>query len=123
MLTKSSSYKDLAVWQKSCDVAVEVYSLTKDLPKEERFGICSQMQRAAVSIASNIAEGSKRGSKKDFLHFIRIAQGSGAELETQLIIISRVYDVNNSDKLISVIDLLNQTMKMLHGLSKSLSEN
>lgn len=123
MLAKSTSYKDLLVWQKACDVAVEVYAITSELPKEEKFGISAQMQRSAVSIASNIAEGSKRGSRKEFLHFIRIAQGSGAELETQLHILSRVYVLKDNNKTINLLNLLSEVMKMLYSLTKSLSEN
>ena len=122
-MSTSSSYKDLIVWQKVCDVAVSVYSLTSELPKEEKFGISSQMQRAAVSIASNIAEGSKRGSKKEFLHFIRIAQGSGAELETQLQILSRIYILKNNSEIDSLVNLLDEVMKMLYSLSKKLTYN
>ncbi|MSR71514.1 MAG: four helix bundle protein [Candidatus Taylorbacteria bacterium] len=122
MPIKSSSYKDLVVWQKACEIAVEVYSLVGELPKDEKFGIASQMQRSAVSIASNIAEGSKRGNK-EFLYFIRTAQGSGAELETQLHILSRVYILKNKDKIISIFTLLDEVMKMLYSLSKSISDN
>ena len=122
MVIKSSSYKDLKVWQKACDVAVEIYSLTGELPKDERFGLSSQMQRASVSIASNIAEGSKRDGK-DFIHFIRISQGSGAELETQLQILLRIYPLVNNKKVDSVLKSLDEVMKMLYSLSKNLSVN
>jgi len=66
------------------DLVIEIYSLTKCFPKEEVYGLASQMKRAAISIPSNIAEGSKRSSRKDFCHFIYNAYGSGAELETQI---------------------------------------
>ncbi|MEN9338140.1 MAG: hypothetical protein RIQ41_454 [Candidatus Parcubacteria bacterium] len=119
---KSNTYKDLIVWQKACDLAVEVYSVTERLPSEEKFGLRSQMQRAAVSIASNIAEGSKRGTNKDFAQFIKIALGSTAELETQALILSRLsYSKNiNLDK-IEALSL--EITKMLHSLTKSLSGN
>jgi four helix bundle protein len=78
------SYKNLIVWDKSIEFTVFVYDLLKDFPKEEIYGVCSQIKRAAISIPSNIAEGSKRNSDKEFIHFLRIAYGSGAEVETQL---------------------------------------
>ena len=87
---KIQSYKDLVVWQKSIDLVCEIYRLTKFLPKEESHGLCNQMQRAAVSIASNIAEGKARNYEKEFAKFLSIAQGSHAELETQLHICVRL---------------------------------
>lgn len=78
------TYRDLVVWQKAVELAKRTYTLTNQFPPEERFGLSSQMQRAAVSIASNIAEGKLRGSSKEFTHFLRIAFGSGGELETQI---------------------------------------
>lgn len=119
MIIKSNSYKDLKVWQKACDLAIEIYAITDELPKDERFGLSSQMQRASISIASNIAEGSKRGNK-EFVHFIRIAQGSGAELETQLQILSRIFPLINNKKIDSSVTLLDEVMKMLYSLSKNL---
>lgn len=71
-------YKDLVVWQKAMNLSVEVYALTAQFPKEELYGLTSQMRRAAISIPSNIAEGSKRGTQKDFKYFLTIAFGSGA---------------------------------------------
>lgn len=79
-------YKNLEVWEKSIELVKEVYVITKSYPNDEKFGIVSQMRRAAVSIPSNIAEGSTRYSDKDSSRFIDIAIGSIAELETQLII-------------------------------------
>src|SRR6266481_4297073 len=78
-----ASYKDLIVWQKSVELALLTYKLTSKFPKEELYGLSSQMKRAGVSVASNIAEGSIRGSKKEFCHFLRISSGSIAELQTQ----------------------------------------
>jgi len=83
---KVISYKDLIVWQKSKDLAVRVYKITKKFPDQEKYGLMSQMRRNSISIPSNIAEGSRRSTKKDFRNFLCIAFGSGAELETQLII-------------------------------------
>lgn len=81
-----SSYKELIVWQKSIQLVIDIYKLTKIFHKEEIYGLSSQMQRAVVSIPSNIAEGNDRNSSKEFSQFLRIARGSLAELETQIII-------------------------------------
>lgn len=84
------TFRDLIVWQKSVELAKQVYILTQQFPPGERFGLASQMQRAAVSIPSNIAEGKLRGSPKEFTYFLRIAFGSGGELETQIEIAKRL---------------------------------
>lgn len=82
-----SNYRNLKVWQQAISLVIDIYHLTENLPKTEQFGLTSQIRRAAVSIASNIAEGSQKKSKADFVRFLEIAQGSSAEVETQLIII------------------------------------
>jgi len=84
MLTTKKSYRDLLVWQKAMDLVVEVYQLTAQFPKSEVYGLASQIQRAAVSIPSNIAEGNHRESDREFLHHLRYSTGSLAELETQV---------------------------------------
>lgn len=81
-----STYKELIVWQKSYEFCVLVYKSTESFPVKEVYGLTSQIRRASISIPSNISEGSKRGTKKDFCQFLRVAQGSGAELETQLLL-------------------------------------
>lgn len=78
------SYKELIVWQRAMELAAETYDVTEEFPKEETYGLVSQMRRAAVSIPSNIAEGRHRGTKKEFIQFLRIALGSTGELETQM---------------------------------------
>lgn len=83
-------YQDLVVWQKSMDLVTEIYRLVLNLPKHENYALSDQMRRAAVSIPSNIAEGQSRKSKKEFLQFLAIAQGSKAELQTQLLICNRL---------------------------------
>jgi four helix bundle protein len=115
----SNGYKDLIVWGKAMDLVVAVYDVTEKLPKNEIYGIISQIQRSAVSIPCNIAEGSRRGTKKDFLHFLIIAFSSGSELETQIEIIKRLKYGKNLD--FSKIDLLlEEVMKMLNVFIKKL---
>lgn len=92
-----SSFKELDVWKRALDVTVRVYACTKEMPKEELYGLADQLKRSAVSIPSNIAEGQKRFTRQDQVHFMGIALGSAAELETQLIIIQRVFDINTSE--------------------------
>lgn len=113
------SHKDLTVWQKSMDLVELVYKITNKLPKSEVFGLNSQMQRAAVAIPSNIAEGAKRGHKLEYIQFLRVANGLAAELETQLILAERLYpeEKNNIQK---TILLLEEILKMLHALIGSL---
>lgn len=79
-----TDYKNLIVWQKGLKLSIEIYKLTESFPKSEIFSLTSQMRRSAVSIPSNIAEGRCRGSNKEFVNFLRIAYGSGAELQTQI---------------------------------------
>ncbi|GLS28510.1 four helix bundle protein [Mesorhizobium albiziae] len=83
-------YRDLIVWKEAMEIAELVYSLTRAFPREEMFGMSSQMRRAAVSIPSNIAEGFGRAQRRSFVHFLRIAQGSLKELETQTLLSGRV---------------------------------
>ena len=80
------NYKDLLIWKKSMTLVVDVYKLVKTLPKEETYALSDQMRRAAVSIPSNISEGSMRDSDREFIRFLTIAQGLCAELNTQLLI-------------------------------------
>lgn len=90
-------YKELKVWQKAIDLATLVYRITEKLPKAEKFGLVSQMNRSAVSIASNIAEGAGRNSNKDFNNYLGIALGSSFELETQVIISYRLEYIDDQD--------------------------
>ncbi len=115
-----TAYTDLIVWQKSMDLVVEIYKLTESFPKTEQYGIISQMRRASVSIPSNIAEGRRRGSKKEFKQFLVIAYGSGAELETQIEITKRL-NYANIEKYKNIDSLLSEVMRMLNKLSSSLS--
>lgn len=116
---KINTYKDLVVWQKSMDLVVEVYKLTEDFPRSEIYGLTSQMRRCAVSIPSNIAEGRRRGTRKDYRHFLIIAYGSGAELETQIEIAKRLPFGKNLD-FIKVENLLDEVMRMLNKMLSTL---
>ncbi len=88
--TMANSFRDLTVWNKSIDLTTLVYELTSAYPRHEIYGLTSQMRRSSVSVASNIAEGSARGTNKDFRQFVKMAQGSNAELQTQLIMSRRL---------------------------------
>lgn len=96
MLNKVLSYKVLIVWQKGMDLAALVYQLTAKYPKEELYSLTNPMRRAAVSIVSNIAEGKRRESKQEYLHFLAISQGSLTELETQLLLSIRLLYLSES---------------------------
>ena len=85
-----TDYTDLIVWQRGMLLAESIYEITAHFPKEEQFGLISQMRRAAVSIPSNIAEGHGRGNKKEFVYFLRVARGSAAEIQTQLLLSARL---------------------------------
>lgn len=116
-----NSYKDLIVWQKSIDLVVLVYKLTSALPKEELYGLSSQMKRSAISISSNIAEGRHRGSRKDFRQFLIISYGSSAELETQILIAKKLSLIKNNDTQ-ELDSLLQEVMKMLNVMISKLSK-
>jgi four helix bundle protein len=109
------NHKDLDVWQKSMDFVVELYNITNEFPKEERFGLIDQIRRASVSIPSNIAEGSARGSDKDFIRFLYFALGSASEVETQVIISERLGYLDK-DKEDSLQIKLSNVKKMILGL-------
>ena len=114
-----NSYKDLTVWQKSITFCTEIYKITKGFPNDERYGITSQIRRSAVSIPSNIAEGYRRAHRTEYIQFVRIAYGSGAELETQLIICNNVHYLNNAEYE-NLANMLEEIMKMLNKLISSL---
>lgn len=110
-MTLTRSFKDLIVWQKARDLAVEIYKLTSNFPKEEVYGMTSQMRRAVISISSNIAESYHRFHKKEKQQFLAIAFGSGSELESQLEIAGHLFKGHNyhTSKL-----LLSEVMKILN---------
>lgn len=115
------SFEDLKIWQKSMSLVTIIYQVTKDFPKEERYDLTSQMRRAAVSIPSNIAEGSQRSSKKEFMHFILIAKGSLAELQTQIRIAGNLQYIPNSsiDALFSQADEIHKMIFSFYTVLKS----
>ena len=113
------NYRDLVVWQKSIEVAEKVYFITKKLPKEELYSLTNQMRRAVVSIPSNIAEGQSRHSSKEFIHFLGIAQGSKAELETQLLLCLKIGYLDDTDTS-EIMELLTEIGKMLNALVRKL---
>jgi four helix bundle protein len=116
------SYRELTVWQKSIALAERIYVASKAFPKEESFGLTSQMRRAAVSVPSNIAEGAAREGTGEFLQFLSIAQGSLAELDTQLLLAERLGYL----KAAQVRDLehaCDEIGRMLSGLRKSLKQS
>jgi len=115
------SHKDLVVWQKSMALAVMIYDIVKLMPRNEQYGMTSQMQRAACSIPSNIAEGNARGTRKDYARFVGIAFGSLAELETQLDLIVRV-GLLSSTTTAPAESLVREVGRMLTSLRSRLSE-
>lgn len=114
------SFKQLTVWQRSIELVKEIYSITKKMPKSELYGLVSQMRRSAISIPSNIAEGKKRKGAKEFVQFLRIADSSAAELETQIIIAKDEYRKIDFSKAES---LLVEVQKMLITIIKKLGSN
>ena len=111
----------LDVWKRSLDFVTEVYRATAIFPDEEKFGLVSQMRRAAVSIPSNIAEGAGRSSGKQFGYFLDIAQGSISELETQ-ILISQNLKFLSSSQVKSLLHELGEISRMVFGLKRSLDK-
>jgi four helix bundle protein len=115
----TSNYKQLRVWQSGMELIRQVYRLTGNFPKQELFGLSSQIQRAAVSIPANVAEGHTRGSTKDFLRFVTISHGSLAELETMLLVALDLQYINSKDYEQLAI-LCDSTGKMLGALRRAL---
>ena len=116
------NYKELKVWQRGLDVVALTYAVVRQLPREEAYGLRSQMTRAAVSIPSNIAEGSSRTSEKEYRHFLEIALGSCFELDTQLIVAiqSGLVTLEPENQL---PQLLEEEIKMLHSFIGRLQQN
>jgi len=118
----TKGFRDLIAWQKGMELAVTIYEATKPFPKDELYGITSQMRRAAVSIPSNLAEGQLRQSRKEFSQFISISLGSCAELSTQLEISKRLNYITDTT-FTQLSQQIDQVMKLLHGLRRKLSSS
>lgn len=113
------SYRDLVVWQKAMSLALAIYRASAQFPKEEIYGLTSQMRRAAVSVASNIAEGQARHSRREFLQLLSHARGSLAELETQSLLAARL-NFLTTDNAQEMADRIAEIGRLLSGLRKSL---
>lgn len=114
------SHRELAVWQKGIDLACSVYGLTRRMPKEELYRMSAQIIRCSTSIPANIAEGNARGTRKDYAHFVSIARGSAAELETFLIMIRRL-DLAPGDQIENLLRQTEEVGRMLTALRSRLS--
>ncbi len=112
-----NNYKKLKVWNQSIELNLAIYKLYSQLPKSDYFELQNQSKRAAISIASNIAEGSGRGSEKDFCRFLYISMGSASELECQLLILQKLSNTDVEPIISEIVSI----QKQLHALIKSLS--
>ncbi len=115
-------FEKLKIWQKAMDIAEKVYKISLELPLDERFNLISQIKRCAVSIPSNIAEGSGRNSKKEFIQFLGIANGSSFELITQLMLLKRL-NLIQEEKIKIIIDEVMEVCNMNFALQRSLSKD
>ena len=114
------TYRDLQVWQRSMTLATEIYKISKEFPKDEAYGLTSQMRRCAISVPSNMAEGYGRNSTNEYLHFLRIATGSLYELQTQMEISMNLHYLNR-DKFDKLYELSREIERMLSSLIRKLS--
>lgn len=122
MSPKPQSYRDLVVWQKSIELAKQLYRLTAKFPGDEKFGLISQMRRAAVSVPSNIAEGQARNTTGEFVQFISHAEGSAAELDTQLHLSVELGFASATDAA-PIATLLDEIRRMLNALRRRLNND
>ncbi|OGG74860.1 hypothetical protein A3H74_03250 [Candidatus Kaiserbacteria bacterium RIFCSPLOWO2_02_FULL_51_13] len=113
------SFRDLIVWQRAIELVTETYRITKKFPREEIFGLTSQIRRAAVSIPANISEGYARKHRAEYIQFLRIAFGSGAELETHFVLVQNLGYIDRTE-IEKVSKLLDETMRMLNKLISTL---
>ena len=116
-----NNLKELKIWNKAIDLAVDVYKAISTFPTDERFGLTSQSRRAAVSIPSNIAEGAGRNSVKEFNNFLGIANGSSYELQTQLVIANKLA-ILESEILDPLLDQIDELQKMTYGFQQMLEK-
>ncbi len=115
------NFKELKIWQKGLGIAIDSFKLLSTFPKEEKYGISSQITRAAVSISSNIAEGSSRSSEKDYNRFIEISLGSTFEMETQLLIAGAL-NYRDKELLKKLLTEIDEEQKMLMSFMKKLNK-
>ena len=118
----STTYQDLTAWKESRKLCTMIYQALVSVPMEEKYALSSQMRRAVVSIASNIAEGAGRGNPKEFIHFLRIARGSSYELETQIIICVDLKYIDN-EAASALYKQNTSVIKLLNGLIRSLQKS
>ena len=115
---KKHNFREIKIWQEALVIVKEVYAFTSNLPKEEKYGITSQINRSAVSIPSNIAEGSGRTSNKEFIRFLEIAISSSYELETQLILAQDLFNLSTND----FIENLHALQNRIGGFTRQIKE-
>ena len=116
------NYKNLRIWKRAKSLAKDIYEITVDYPKEEKYGLVSQMRRSSVSVASNIAEGAGRSTTKDFLYFVNIAMGSLNELSTQLAI-SLDVKIIDSDAFSEIDERIERLKRMIYTFHKTTKTN
>lgn len=116
------NFKNIIAWQKAMSLVKDVYLLTEKFPKQEVYGLASQVNRAAISIPSNIAEGSGRNSNKDFLRFLEISISSSFELETQILLAKELGFITD-ENMITVLEKLTEVQKLIFGFQKTLNSN
>lgn len=114
-----NKYEDLIIWRKAITLVERVYELSKSIPADEKFGLTSQIKRCSISIPSNIAEGAGRNSKKEFIHFLSIANGSTCELQTQLVLLKRL-GLTPQIEIDELLKLSKEIQNMNYALQKKL---
>ncbi|MFK8039072.1 MAG: four helix bundle protein [Crocinitomicaceae bacterium] len=112
------NYKELKIWEMAMEVATDVYKLCKNMPSDEKYGIISQVKRSSVSIPSNIVEGAGRNTKNEFSRFLDISNGSNYELETQLLLIKKLFGTDAD----SIVEKLQSIQKMTYALKNTLKK-
>lgn len=110
------NFRELKIWKDSIEIVKSIYLLTSELPDDEKFGLKSQLQRCAVSVPSNIAEGSGRSTNKDFRNFLNLSLSSSYELETQLIIVNELFQI----EIVELMEKLHEVQRMIIGFKKTL---
>ncbi|ASK28677.1 four helix bundle protein [Chryseobacterium sp. T16E-39] len=115
------NFEKLLFWQKSIQLAKEVYIICADLPKDEKFGLVSQIKRSVISVPSNIAEGAGRNNDREFYHFLGIANASSFELQTQLIL-TKELELLNEEKVDGLISQLNEIQRMIYTFKSNLKK-